>query len=109
MLCGPSWLQSLRSTGMHQIISINIFRDRLRSITSFFLLTAVVAANLATNAQADITLPKLFSDHMVLQRNSEVPVWGTASPNESLEVTFGDQVRKVTAKADGQWLSLIHI
>ena len=107
MLCGPSWLQSLRSTGMHQIISINIFRDRLRSITSFFLLTAVVAANLATNAQADITLPKLFSDHMVLQRNSEVPVWGTASPNESLEVTFGDQVRKVTAKADGQWSTMI--
>lgn len=107
-LCGPLRLHSILSTGMLQITSINIFRSHFRiAALPFVLVAAFVIANSPENALADITLPKLFSDHMVLQRNSDVPVWGTASPNESLKVTFGEQEHSVTAKADGQWSTTI--
>lgn len=53
--------------------------------------------------QANVTLPRIFSDNMVLQRNKLIPVWGWAAPNEKITVSFNKQVK--TAKADkaGQW------
>lgn len=63
-------------------------------------------------ASADIKLPSLFSDHMVLQRGTNVAVWGTASPNEHLNIrlslqgssTGQRQVEvKCTASGDGKW------
>lgn len=46
---------------------------------------------------ADINLPAIFTDHMVLQRNSEVTIWGNANPNEEiiLKADFLDQEYKV--------------
>ena len=38
----------------------------------------------AINTQADVTLPAIFSDHMVLQQGTTVPVWGWAAPGESV-------------------------
>lgn len=48
-----------------------------------------------------------FSDHMVLQRDMDVPVWGTAAPNSDVFVSFAGQ--KVNAKADakGQWRAVL--
>lgn len=48
-----------------------------------------------------------FSDHMVLQRDMNVPVWGTAAPNSDVSVSFAGQ--EVTAKADGegQWRAVL--
>ena len=37
---------------------------------------------------ADVRLPAIFSDHMVLQRESAVPVWGWADPGEKVTVSF---------------------
>ena len=39
-------------------------------------------------ARAEVKLPAVFSDHMVLQRDLPVPVWGTAAPGEFLMVEF---------------------
>jgi sialate O-acetylesterase len=52
---------------------------------------------------ADLRLPDLFSNHMVLQQGKEVPVWGSADPGSGVEVAFADAV--VTTKADekGSW------
>ncbi len=46
---------------------------------------------------------QIFSDHMVLQRDQLVPVWGTATPGAPVSVTFGDQRKTAVAAADGQW------
>lgn len=56
----------------------------------------------------DISLPKIFSDHMVLQRDSRVKVWGTADPNQPLVVKFAGKVVKVTATAKGDWNVVIN-
>ncbi len=54
---------------------------------------------------AEVTLPKFFSDNMVLQRGSEVAVWGGgAEPNESVTVTFGGQTKRARANKGGYWM-----
>jgi len=50
-----------------------------------------------------ITLPDIFADHMVLQRETELPVWGTASPGERITVTIGGQRRSASADEKGRW------
>src|SRR5665213_684957 len=54
-------------------------------------------------ARADVKLPAIMADHMVLQQGMAVPVWGTADAGEQVTVTFGQQ--KQAAKADdmGHW------
>ncbi|NOZ57874.1 MAG: hypothetical protein GXO73_13935, partial [Calditrichaeota bacterium] len=50
-----------------------------------------------------LRLPKIFGDHMVLQRDFRVPVWGWGRPGAKVTVEFAGQ-RKVTAVApDGRW------
>ena len=65
----------------------------------FFL----AAALLAPRALADVTLPAIFSDHMVLQAGVPVPVWGWAGPGEKVTVTIAGQTQNCTAGDDGKW------
>ena len=52
---------------------------------------------------ADISLPKIFSDRMVLQHGTSVRVWGSADANEELTITLGDKSAKTKANANGDW------
>jgi sialate O-acetylesterase len=56
-----------------------------------------------TAAAAEVSLPRLFGDHMVLQRDAAVPVWGNAEPNEPVIVSIAGQRAAATAGADGRW------
>ncbi len=58
----------------------------------------------AAPAFAAVTLPKVFSDHMVLQRQLPVPVFGRAAPGEEISVTFGENTVMTTAGEDGKWI-----
>lgn len=53
---------------------------------------------------AEVSLPKIFADNMVLQRNVLIPVWGWADANEKIEVSFRQQVKKVKADKTGRWM-----
>lgn len=55
-------------------------------------------------ALAEVQLASPFSDHMVLQREMAVPVWGTAAPGEKVTVAFAGQTVSATAGADGKWM-----
>ena len=57
----------------------------------------------AATALADVKLPAIFNDYMVLQRDQPVPVWGWADPSEEVTVSFRDQSKTTTAGADGKW------
>ena len=58
---------------------------------------------LCTFAQADLRPSSMFGDHMVLQRDMPIPVWGRAEPGDTVTVTFaGDEVATVTGP-DGRW------
>jgi sialate O-acetylesterase len=54
-------------------------------------------------ASADVTLPNIFSDSMVLQRDHANAVWGKASPGESVTVTIDSQKHSTTADDAGLW------
>ena len=54
-------------------------------------------------SHADVRLPAVFSDHMVLQRDTAVPVWGWADPGEQVTVSIAGQTQTATAGQDGKW------
>jgi sialate O-acetylesterase len=60
-----------------------------------------------SGARADVKPHALFSDGLVLQRGGKVPVWGSATPGEQVEVQFKGKNREqtVSIKADkaGRW------
>lgn len=53
---------------------------------------------------AALELNSLFTDHMVLQRDMPVPVWGKADPGSRVSVTFLDQKKRTIADEDGRWM-----
>ncbi|MCX6991725.1 MAG: 9-O-acetylesterase [Kiritimatiellaeota bacterium] len=52
---------------------------------------------------AAVTIPKVFGDHMVLQRERPAPVWGWANPGEKIMVEFAGQRKETSAGPDGRW------
>jgi sialate O-acetylesterase len=58
----------------------------------------------ALTAAANVTLPDVISDAMVLQRDRAVPIWGKADPGESVTVKFGNQAKTAVAGSDGKWI-----
>jgi sialate O-acetylesterase len=69
----------------------------------FLLSMGLACFSISTPAMAAVTMPGLFSDHMVVQRNMEVPVWGTDTANQSITVKLGTQQATGTAGTDGKW------
>ena len=54
-------------------------------------------------ARADIKLPEVISNNMVLQKDIPLPIWGWANVGEEVSVTLGESSVKATADAAGQW------
>ena len=52
---------------------------------------------------AKVTLPKFFSDNMVLQRNKPIPIWGFANAGEKIQLKFKNQVQNTIADDKGHW------
>lgn len=67
-------------------------------------LTALLVSLVIFSAQAELSLPAIFGDNMVLQQNTFVPIWGWAEPKTKISVTFAGQTKSTTADADGKWL-----
>ena len=68
-----------------------------KCIVFLFLILGVLA-------NANVRMPLLFSDGMVLQRSKSIPVWGWADANEKIEVRFNKQTKTITADATGKWM-----
>ena len=75
---------------------ITLKRKLLKSLLCLLLLTG-------TKLSAEVKLPAFFSDHMVLQRDMSVPIWGTAKDGEKITVSFQDQNVSTTA-SNGRWM-----
>lgn len=72
---------------------------KTRRLLSFFALCLFCTLPLF----AQVSLPHIFTDNMVLQRDAPIKIWGKAGKKEAVTVTFNDT--KVFAKADnkGNW------
>ena len=65
--------------------------------------TRVVAAGAATAPPARLALSALFGDHLVLQRDCRVPVWGSAAPGTTVTVDVAGRRASAQADARGRW------
>ena len=65
------------------------------------VLLFVLLHPLVTHAQ--VRLPQLIADHMVLQRDVVNPIWGWAAPAEKITLSFNGRKYKAIAAADGSW------
>jgi sialate O-acetylesterase len=70
-------------------------------IKSIFTLLIFLTASII---QAQTTMPKVFSDHMILQRNLLIPVWGQAKPGTKIKVTLADNNSTTFADNEGNWM-----
>jgi sialate O-acetylesterase len=72
---------------------------RFASLGSSFILFLL----LALSARAEVKLPPIIGDHMVLQQKQTNPIWGWDTPGTKVTVTFGGQTKSAEAGADGKW------
>ncbi len=66
------------------------------------LVLATVICSLLTTATAQLSLPSVFSDHMVLQRGIPLPVWGVAPAGQPIRVEVLDRASKSVSSISGQ-------
>jgi sialate O-acetylesterase len=78
---------------------------RLRCLTPFCrrLSAFFVFFVLAACSRADVTLPALLADHMVVQRGLPVHIWGMSAPAESVSASFRNETRTAIADELGRW------
>ena len=68
---------------------------------TIIILLSLMAASLVSQAQ--IRLPEVITDNMVLQQGKQVTIWGEAAPMTEVTVQFMKQKRKATADQIGRW------
>ena len=74
-------------------------RDRL----SFLAIVCVLFAASMLPASAEVRLPKLLSDHAVLQRGGPIHIWGWSSPEAHLTARFHNQTVNTLSDKLGKW------
>ena len=67
------------------------------------LLLLTFCLGLVSTLRAELKLPAIFGDHMVLQQKQSNPVWGWDTPGTKVTVTFSGQTKSATAGKDGRW------
>jgi len=76
--------------------------------TKLLILSATLfAILLGLPLTAQVRLPRLISDGMVLQRDTELKIWGWAAPGEYVTLEFTGKQYATTADADGEWIVVL--
>jgi sialate O-acetylesterase len=60
-----------------------------------------------TTADAEVRLPQLVSNHMVLQRDAKLQIWGWANAGEKVNISFNGKKGSTTTGKDGKWLIVL--
>jgi len=71
---------------------------------AIFSLSFSLLLFIALPVAADVELPALISDNMVLQGGTQVPIWGMAEPGERVSITMGERQASATADKEGWWM-----
>ena len=74
----------------------------MKKILTFYFLFLI-----CNYAFAQVRLPQLVRDSMILQRDAKVKIWGWASPKEKIQISFQNKKYKTTADENGNWNVLL--
>jgi sialate O-acetylesterase len=89
---------------------MKIFRRSVfRTVSQGVILASALSAVCSSVLMAEVKLPNIFSDHMVLQQGQENKVWGKGNPTEKLTITLGDKSVQATADAQGNWTAKLPV
>jgi len=66
-------------------------------------LTILFSILFGLNSFAQLSMPKIFGNSMVLQRNTSIPIWGTTSANAIIEIKINNQTKNIKSDASGHW------
>lgn len=75
----------------------------MRKLLQLFQVSLLVLFAPSANA-ADLKLSSLFQDHMVLQRERPIKVWGWSDAGDKVTVSFAGLTKRATAGKDGKWM-----
>jgi len=67
------------------------------------LCCATIFLSLSALLQAEVKVPSIFGDHMILQQGTTLPVWGVADAGEKVTVAVGGKMANATADVSGKW------
>jgi sialate O-acetylesterase len=76
-------------------------------VKQLFLIGIVLCVTQSLMAQ--VRLPQLVSDGMVLQRDTKINIWRWASPGEKINIKFHHKNYRVTTLPNGKWAVLIDV
>jgi len=77
-------------------------RARLRLAFAAAWLVVLVIASLPSTSFADVKLPRLIADGLIIQRDAPIRIWGWADEGEQVQVTLGDKTQRVVTQ-QGIW------
>jgi sialate O-acetylesterase len=81
----------------------DLFADNLHPNQEGAAIIATTVYKTLTGNYGGLTLPQFFTDHMVLQRNLAIPVYGTANAGEVVELSLNKHKLTARANAAGKW------
>ncbi len=73
----------------------------MKTLRTYILCLFILTITFAT---ADVALPKIIGDGMILQRGSPAPIWGWADTGEEITVEFAGQTKKALPGKNGKWM-----
>ena len=74
----------------------------MKRFISILLLTSLLVGG--SWLRADVRMPLIFGNHMVLQQDGKLSIWGWAESGEKVKVSFLGQEATAVAGADGKWM-----
>lgn len=74
----------------------------MKARRTLLLYVVMCLAGLMT-AQAQVRMPRIFSNQMVMQQNQARPIWGWAAPRERIKVDWDGTIYKTRADKEGKW------
>jgi len=83
--------------------SLSVDLKQFPSGATKLALVLLLLGLLAPALHAELKLPAIIGDHMVLQQNLANPIWGWDTPGTQVTVTFAGQTKSTQAGADGKW------
>ncbi len=83
-----------------------LLHERIDSHMKSFLCIFFVL--LTSPVFSQLRLPAIFSDHMILQRDKPVKIWGSANAGEMVRIAIGTVNESTRADRDGNWMISLH-
>jgi sialate O-acetylesterase len=97
------WIQGISNENNKPHKSVTMKTTKSTWASRAAILGVALLVFLSTSASAALSVSPIFNSNMVLQRNTTVPVFGTADPGATVIVQFQSQNKSVVADASGKW------